>query len=68
MRRVILAALALFAAFSLTACARRNVVNGQPDDGNTTEVAEIPNPFQEFRTYAEARDAAGYDFAAPEKV
>ncbi|MBR0283381.1 MAG: hypothetical protein IJQ81_17610 [Oscillibacter sp.] len=68
MRRGILAALALFAAFSLAACAGRNVVNGQLDDGNTTEVAEIPNPFQEFRTYAEARDAAGYDFAAPEKV
>ena len=68
MRRVILAALALFAAFSLTACAGRNVVNGQPEDGSTTQVAEIPNPFQEFRTYAEARDAAGYDFAAPEKV
>ena len=68
MRRVILATLALFAAFSLTACAGRNVVNGQPDDGNTMQVAELPNPFQEFRTYAEARDAAGYDFAAPEKV
>ena len=68
MRRVISAVLALSAAFSLTACAGRNVVNGQPDDGNTTQVAELPNPFQEFRTYAEARDAAGYDFAAPEKI
>ena len=68
MRRVISAVLALSAAFSLTACAGRNVANVQPDDGNTTQVAELPNPFQEFRTYAEARDAAGYDFAAPEKA
>ena len=68
MRRGILAVLALFAAFSLTACAGRNIVNQQPDDGNTTQTAELPNPFQEFRTYAEARAAAGYDFAAPEKV
>lgn len=68
MRRVISAVLALSAAFSLTACAGRNVVNGQPDDGNAAQVAELPNPFQEFRTYAEARDAVGYDFAAPEKA
>ena len=68
MRKILSALLALAAAFSLTGCAGRNTVDGQPDEGNTTQVTEISSLFEKFQTYEEARDAAGYDFAAPEMI
>lgn len=69
MKRIVLAGL-LGASVLLTAC------GGQPattpaastDSAATTSAEQIPNPFTDYETIAEAAEAAGFSMDAPESI